>query len=73
MNEQILQILSNFGIAGALIIVISYGAYVSGSWLGKKAIIPMVQKHIEFVDECIIQLRMLHQKIDTIHNRIKEM
>lgn len=69
--KMIENILMNFGLLGIVLFGCGYGIYYAGSWIGTNLLKPLVTKHIEFLDECVMSLKNLHEKVDRIDNRIR--
>ena len=68
-----------FGLLGVIIIGAGYGVLHASKYLAKKAIEPLVKKHLELLDVAIDSLKnfgnslqSLNMKVDDIHTKINE-
>lgn len=61
MNEQFIQLVERFGVSFSFLVFLVWCAYKSGIWLGEKVVLPMQQRHVEFLNK-------LEAGIDTVVN-----
>lgn len=70
-TKMIENILMNFGLLGVVLFGCGYGIWYSGTWIGSNLLRPLISKHIEFLDECVLSLKNLHDKVDRIDSKIR--
>lgn len=61
MSDQFIQLVERFGVSFSFLVFFVWCAYKSGMWLGEKVILPMQERHLEFLDK-------LEAGIDTVVN-----
>lgn len=61
MSETFITLVERFGVSFSFLVFFVWCAYKSGMWLGEKVILPMQERHIEFLNK-------LEEGIDTVVN-----
>jgi|GEM_PF-2228572 len=51
MSDQFIQLVERFGVSFSFLVFFVWCAYKSGMWLGEKVILPMQERHLEFLDK----------------------
>lgn len=51
MNEQFIQLVERFGVSFSFLVFLAWCLYRLALWMGEKVIMPIQQRHLEFLDK----------------------
>ncbi len=58
--------LANFGVSVACLAVMGFAIYKAAIWLGNRIIVPLVERHIKFMDEVATGMANQSQSLQNI-------
>ena len=61
MSEQFIQLVERFGVSFSFLVFLAWCLYRLALWMGEKVIIPIQERHLEFLDK-------LENGIETVIN-----